>query len=390
MKKLYAEADELIARLGVSLDARRAASGLTLAEQQTVEIARALSLNVKVLIMDEPTASLSAHEVDLLLTIVKSLKARGVAIIYISHRLDEIFRIADRVTVLRDGKHISTNPISKVTHEAMVRDMVGRAINQFAVKTAPNEVGDVLLRVKDLGHDGVFANVSFDLHKGEVLCFAGLIGSRRTDVGLALFGVQPASTGTIQMAENMISIETPQTAMQLGIAYVSEDRRKLGLAMTMPIFANMSLPSLSNFLGRFGVIDRKAELESADNYRQQLNIRSPNVTVDVGKLSGGNQQKVMLAKWLETKPQVLIFDEPTRGVDVGAKAEVHNIIRELAKQGVAIIVISSDLPEVLALADRILVMREGRQMGLFDISEATQESVMALATGQSRLQDYAS
>jgi rhamnose transport system ATP-binding protein len=389
-RKLYADAQELIDRLGVTLDVRRAASGLTLAEQQTVEIARALSLNVKVLIMDEPTASLSAHEVDRLMAIVAALKARGVAIIYISHRLDEVFRVADRVTVLRDGKYISTNPVEKVTQGSMIRDMVGRAIDQFALKTAANDHGELRLSVKGLGRANVFENVSFDLHRGEVLCFAGLIGSKRTDVGLALFGVEPAQSGTIEIDGKVCAISTAQDAMALGIAYVSEDRRKLGLAMTMPIFANASLPSLKKFLGRWGIIDTKAEYAMTERYRDQLAIRSPDIATDVGKLSGGNQQKVMLAKWLETHPRILIFDEPTRGIDVGAKAEVHNIIRDLAKQGVAIIVISSDLPEVLALADRILVMREGHQMGIFDIAQATQESIMALATGQSELEAAAS
>jgi rhamnose transport system ATP-binding protein len=389
-RKLYTEADKLIDWIGVTLDVRRAASGLTLAEQQTVEIARALSLNVKVLIMDEPTASLSAHEVDRLMSIVEALKARGVAVIYISHRLDEVFRIADRVTVLRDGKHISTNDVSKVTNVSMVRDMVGRAIDQFAVKTAANAHGEKILSVKGLGREGVFENVSFDLHRGEVLCFAGLIGSKRTDVGLALFGIDPAQSGVIEIDGKAVSIQTSQQAMDHGVAYVSEDRRKLGLAMTMPIFANASLAALRKFLGHFGLIDRKTENAMAEGYRDQLSIRSPNVTIDVGKLSGGNQQKVMLAKWLETKPRILIFDEPTRGVDVGAKAEVHNIIRDLAKKGVAVIVISSDLPEVLALADRILVMREGRQMGIFPIAGATQENIMALATGQTAIEALAS
>jgi rhamnose transport system ATP-binding protein len=355
---------------------------LTLAEQQTVEIARALSLNVRVLIMDEPTASLSAHEVDKLMAVVAALKARGVGIIYISHRLEEIFRVADRVTVMRDGKHISTRPVAEVTQAKMVSDMVGRAVDKFAMKTAANDHGEKLLSVKHLSRDGVFHDVSFNLHKGEVLCFAGLIGSRRTDVGLALFGVEPATTGQVSIGDETVKITSPQQAVELGIAYVSEDRRKLGLAMTMPIFANTSLPSLRKFLRAFGLIDRVAERKMAEGYRDQLTIRSPDVLIDVGKLSGGNQQKVMLAKWLETHPRILIFDEPTRGVDVGAKAEVHNIIRKLAKDGVAIIVISSDLPEVLALADKVLVMREGRQMGIFDIADASQEKIMALATGQ--------
>ncbi len=380
-RQLYKQSDALIAKLGVTLDVRRAASGLTLAEQQTVEIARALSLNVKVLIMDEPTASLSAHEVERLLTIARALKASGVAVLYISHRLDEIFQIADRVTVLRDGKHISTRPIAEVTHDTMVRDMVGRAVDLFALKTKPNPHGKKLLEVSGLHREGVFRDVSFDLHKGEVLCFAGLVGSRRTDVGLALFGVNPATAGRIAIDGNEVKITSPKQAMAHGIAYVSEDRRKLGLAMTMPIYANVSLPSLKNFLRRFGLIDRKSERAMAEGYRQQLSIRSPDVAIDVGKLSGGNQQKVMLAKWLETKPSLLIFDEPTRGVDVGAKAEVHNIIRELARAGVAIIVISSDLPEVMALADRILVMREGHQMGIFSIADSTQENIIGVATG---------
>ena len=350
--KLYAEADALIAQLGVALDAHRPASGLTLAEQQTVEIARALSLKVKVLIMDEPTASLSAHEVERLLAIARTLKAQGVSVLYISHRLDEIFRVADRVTVLRDGKHISTKPVSKVTHETLVKDMVGRAIDTFAVKTKANPRGDTVLSVNRLARQGIFSDVSFDLHAGEVLCFAGLVGSRRTDVGLALFGVEPATSGEIFVAGKAVRIRSAQQAMEEGIAYVSEDRRKLGLAMTLPIFSNITLPSLARFLKALGWIDRAAERTVAETYREQLSIRSPDTATHVGKLSGGNQQKVMLAKWLETKPRILIFDEPTRGIDVGAKAEVHNIIRSLAKEGVAIIAISSDLPEVLALADR--------------------------------------
>lgn len=380
--EIYREAEALIAPLGVKLDVRRAASGLTLAEQQTVEIARALSLNVKVLIMDEPTASLSAHEVARLLDIARALKAQGVAVIYISHRLDEIFRIADRVTVIRDGQHISTKPITEVTEDGLVKDMVGRALESFAVKTAANPHGETLLSVKDLACAGVFSGITFDLHKGEVLCLAGLVGARRTDVALSLFGIAPATTGTITLAGSEVRITTPQQAMELGLAYVSEDRRKLGLAMPLAIFANISLASLKKLLKPFGLIDRAAEAAMAETYRKRLAIRATDTKTEVGKLSGGNQQKVMLAKWLETKPRVLIFDEPTRGIDVGAKAEVHAIIRQLASEGVAILVISSDLPEVMALADRVLVMREGRQAGILPVEDATQERVIALAAGQ--------
>jgi rhamnose transport system ATP-binding protein len=389
-RDLYSKAEKIINRLGVSLEVKRAAAGLTLAEQQTVEIARALSLNVKVLIMDEPTASLSAHEVDRLHAITRALKESGVAVIYISHRLEEIFTIADRVTVLRDGKHISTRPVAQVTQAGMVRDMVGRAVDDFAMKKAANPVGQKILSVKGLGRTSVFTDISFDLHQGEVLCFAGLIGSRRTDIGLAIFGVEPADQGQIEIDGKTCTIKTAQDSMAQGIAYVSEDRRKLGLAMLMPIVINTSLASLHKFTRRLGFVDRKAEQAMAEGYRKQLSIRSPDVAIEVGKLSGGNQQKVMLAKWLETKPRILIFDEPTRGIDVGAKTEVHNIIRELASQGVAIIVISSDLPEVLALADRILVMREGRQKAIFDIAEANQEKIMAIATADQEKAAFAS
>jgi len=380
--ELYREAEALIAPLGVTLDVRRSASGLMLAEQQTVEIARALSLRVKVLIMDEPTASLSAHEVTRLLGIARALRDRGVAVIYISHRLDEIFRVADRVTVIRDGAHISTRPIAEVTEQGMVRDMVGRALESFAVKTAANPHGDVLLAVDGLGRRGVFEGISFDLARGEVLCLAGLVGARRTDVALALFGIAPATVGEIRLDGVPVQITTPAQAMSLGLAYVSEDRRKLGLALPLPIFVNISMASLRKIAGALGLIDRKAEDRMAHGYRDALSIRAAQTTIDVGKLSGGNQQKVMLAKWLETRPRVMIFDEPTRGIDVGAKAEVHNIIRRLASEGVAVLVISSDLPEVLALADRVLVMREGRQAGILPIAEATQERVIALAAGQ--------
>lgn len=380
-KRMSAEAARLIAQLGVTLDVHRAASGLTLAEQQTVEIARALSLNVKVLIMDEPTASLSAHEVARLLGIARALKAKGVAVIYISHRLDEIFEVADRVTVIRDGQHISTRPIAEVTPDGMVREMVGRAISSFAVKTEGNPHGASVLRLEGLGRAGVFRGISFDLAAGEVLCLAGLVGARRTDVGLAIFGIAPATEGRILIDGAPVTIRSPAEAMARGIAYVSEDRRKMGLAMSLPIFANISLASLGKLLGAFGLIDRAAEIAMAEKYRKALAIKAADVTTQVGKLSGGNQQKVMLAKWLETNPRILIFDEPTRGVDVGAKAEVHNIIRQLAQDGVAVLVISSDLPEVLALADRVLVMREGRQAGILQIAEATQEKVIGMAAG---------
>ncbi len=384
-RDMYDNARDIIRTLGVTLDVDIPASGLTLAEQQTVEIARAISLKVRVLIMDEPTASLSAHEVTQLMNVVRTLREQGVAILYISHRLEEVFEIADRVTVLRDGQHISTNPIADVTSDGLIRDMVGREIDDFFGKRTKRTRQDVLLSVRGLTKENVFTDINFDIHRGEVLCFAGLIGARRTDVGLALFGIEPADRGEVSFEGQPVEITTPEQAIALGIAYSSEDRRKLGLAMSMSITANASLPTLRKYLSGLGLIHRSDESAMAESYRQKLNIRTPSIHTTVGTLSGGNQQKVMLSKWLNVKPKLLIFDEPTRGIDVGAKAEVHQIVNELAAEGVAVIVISSDLPEVLAMADRILVMREGQQMGIFDAEDATQENIMSLATGQTTL-----
>lgn len=384
-RDMYAKADQLIARLGMSLEVDRAASGLTLAGQQTVEIARALALDVKVLIMDEPSASLSAHEVEQLLRIARALKAEGVAVVYISHRLEEVVEIADRVTVLRDGQHVSTRDIADVTTERMIAEMVGRDASEFFAREKSHATDKVALSIEGLTVDGAFSDITFDVHAGEVVCLAGLVGARRTDVALSVFGVMPAESGTIAINGKTVTITSPKQAMALGVAYISEDRRKLGLAMPMSVIANTTLATLDQFLWKLGLINRRRERGVAEKFRQRLNIRTPNVDISVGTLSGGNQQKVMLSKWLNAEPSIMIFDEPTRGIDVGAKAEVHEIIHELAANGVAVMVISSDLPEVLSLADRVVVMREGRQMGIFDGGEATQENVMHLATGQSHV-----
>ena len=381
--ELHRRARALIDRIGMKLDVGRIASGLTLAEQQAVEIARALSQDVRVLIMDEPTASLSAHEAGELRRIARQLADEGVAVVYISHRLEEIFEIAHRVTVIRDGSHISTKPIAEVTSEGLIADMVGREVGNFFAKQPSTARPEVILSVKDLACGDTFRGVSFDLHRGEVLAMAGLIGARRTDVALSLFGIRPATGGTVTFKGKPHAPRDAAEAIAAGIAYVSEDRRKLGLAMPMPIYANITLATLGKVLTRFGLVDRAREHDVAETYRKRLNIRTPDVNAAVGNLSGGNQQKVMLAKWLELHPDLLIFDEPTRGIDVGAKAEVHDLIRAFAAAGGAVIVISSDLPEVLAMGDRILVMREGRQMGILPHDGATQHSIMRLATGAS-------
>jgi len=384
-RALRKKAHELIDRIGMTLDVDRIASGLTLAEQQAVEIARALSQDVRVLIMDEPTASLSAHEAEQLRRIATTLAGQGVAVVYISHRLEEIFEIADRVTVIRDGQHISTRPINEVTSDGMIADMVGREVGNYFEKAPSHAQPETMLEVRGLAREGVFSDIDFDLHKGEILCMSGLVGARRTDVALALFGAVPATAGTVLYKGETVNFTKPRQAIDAGIAYVSEDRRKFGLAMPMGISANVSLATLSDFVSSFGLVDRRGEAEMAEAYRKRLNIRTPSVDIAVEMLSGGNQQKVMLAKWLNLQPDLLIFDEPTRGIDIGAKAEVHDLIRAFVAEGGAAIVISSDLPEVLAMGDRILVMREGRQMGIVDNADATPEGIMALATGQSTL-----
>jgi rhamnose transport system ATP-binding protein len=346
-----------------------------------VEIAKAISLDVRILIMDEPTASLSAHEVDQLFKLARALKGSGVSILFISHRMEEVFSIADRVTVLRDGRFVSTHPASEVTPDSAISDMVGRHMEDLFVKTE-QEQGDLLLSVRGLSKENVFHDINFDVHAGEVVGFAGLVGSRRTDVALALFGIETADAGTITFDGQAITIRTPQQAVKLGIAYVTEDRRQLGLTMPMSITTNISLPTLKQYTNRLGLIQQRQERQTAESFRQRLAIRTPSVQQAAGTLSGGNQQKVVLSKWLNTQPRLLILDEPTRGIDVGAKAEVHQIIDELAQQGMGIIMISSDLPEVLAMSDRIVVMREGRQMATLDRQEATQERVMTAAMGR--------
>ena len=379
--KMKRDAEAILKQLDVKLDVQQPARGLTLAAQQTVEIAKAISLKVRVLIMDEPTASLSAHEVKQLFKLANTLKQQGVAILFISHRMEEVFEIADRVSVFRDGKWISTKPRAEVTADGAIRDMVGREVNDLFAKTE-NVRSDVVLSVKNLGREGAFTGMNFEVYRGEVLGFAGLVGARRTDVGLSLFGIEPADVGEIIFEGKTVKITSPQQAMKIGIAYASEDRRALGLVMPMSLTSNISLPMLREYLGALGRINFGAEHKTAEQFRERLTIRTPTVDVPVAKLSGGNQQKVMLSKWLNAKPQLLILDEPTRGIDVGAKAEVHHMINDLAAQGLGIILISSDMPEVLGMSDRILVMREGRQMGIFTRAEATQEKILTAAMGQ--------
>ncbi len=377
---MYQDAAQILERLDLDIDPRMPAVGLTVANQQGVEIAKAISLEVRVLIMDEPTAALSAHEVDRLFQQVRSLRDSGVSVLFISHRLDEVFELADRITVLRDGRHISTRTVAEVTEESLIKEMVGRDPSDFfAWSDRPR--GEVVLRVESLTRRGVFEDVSFQVSEGEILGFAGLVGAGRTDVGLALFGVSPADSGSVELDGIPVELESPRDALELGIAYLSEDRRQLGLSLPQSVTSNITLATLPRYTSSIGLLNAPAERQDAGSLAEKLTIRTPSLATPVSQLSGGNQQKTMLAKWLNTNPRVLILDEPTRGIDVGAKTDVHHLIDELARSGIAIIVISSDLPEVLAMSDRVLVMREGRVRGVFDRDEATQERVMTAAVG---------
>ncbi len=381
-KRMYREVDQLLESLGVSLSSRTPVQGLSVAEQQLVEIAKALSLRARVLVLDEPTAALSSHEVEELFSIVKQLRERGVAVLFVSHRLEEVFKIADRLTVFRDGTHIITAPVSEMDTEEIIKHMVGRELSNLFPKREV-EIGEVVLEVRHLTRPGVFADVSFQLRRGEILGFAGLVGAGRTEVARVLFGLDRAESGEIWLKGKKVHIRSPRHAMNYGIAYVPEDRHQHGLVMNFSIAANITLPILQQ-VSRLGLVDPRREQKIAGEYSSQLQVRSTGVEQLVNALSGGNQQKVVLSKWLATNPSVLILDEPTRGIDVGAKAEVHRIISDLAAKGLAIILISSELPEVLAVADQVIVLQEGRVTGTFTRSEATQERVMFAATGQDR------
>jgi rhamnose transport system ATP-binding protein len=377
-KRMYQEASLLLQRLGSSLDPRTKARELSVAQQQVVEIARALSINAKVLIMDEPTSSLTQGEVEELFTIVRQLKAAGTAIVFISHRLEELFALADRVTILRDGTYVGTQPMANVTTEDLIRMMVGRNLDQLFPKQAVT-AGEVILQVEGLTVEGTFSDVSFELRRGEIVGMAGLIGAGRTNVARAIFGIEPATAGTIKLDGKPVAIKSPETAMKLGIGYVPEDRKEQGLVLEMNIAQNITLPILKRF-ARLGWLNSKNELETAKTSSKQLEVKMAGVDQQAGQLSGGNQQKVVLAKWLGTKPRVLILDEPTRGIDVGTKAAVHQLMSSLAAEGIAILMISSELPEILGMSDRILVMRAGRLTGQFSRAEATQENLMSAAT----------
>jgi len=377
--ELNRTAQRLFENLGVKQSVSVPVRGLSVADQQLVEIAKSLSLDARVLVMDEPTASLSSHEVERLFTIIRQLRGRGVAILFVDHRMEEVFEIADRVSVLRDGRHVITAAINELNPADAIRHMVGRRLETLFPKEQAT-IGEIALEVRGLTRRGVFSNASFQVRRGEILGLAGLVGAGRTEIARVLFGIDRADAGEVLVAGKHAEIKSPKDAMRLGIVYVPEDRHEQGLVLDFSIAANVSLPIVER-LSRLLVVDRAQERQIATDYSKQLQVRSTGVEQVASGLSGGNQQKVVLAKWLATKPTVLLLDEPTQGVDIGAKAEVHRIISQLAGQGMAIVLISSELLEVLGMADRIVVLHEGRVAAEFARDDATQERVMAAATG---------
>jgi rhamnose transport system ATP-binding protein len=375
-----ARARELLARVGASIDIDAPASTLRMAEQQLVEIARAMGAKARVLLMDEPTAALSDREAERLFELIAELRASGVAVLYISHRLEELHRVADRVTVLRDGKLVATRPMADTDRAELIRLMVGREVSAIFPKREV-EMGAVALCARSLGHcaTGV-RDVSFELRAGEILGVAGLVGSGRTELCRVLFGLDPADSGDLALGGRAVRITSPAKAVASGLAYVPEDRRRHGVVPEMSVTANTTLAVLRE-VAAHGFLNFAREREIAAGFVERFAIKTASLQSPVSTLSGGNQQKVALARWLAARPSVLILDEPTQGVDVGAKAEIHRLMGDLAEEGLAILMVSSELPEVLGMSDRVLVMRQGALAGILDRAAATPESIMTLALG---------
>jgi rhamnose transport system ATP-binding protein len=375
------EVDTLLQSLGVNLRAERLVRGLSIADQQVVEIAKALSLNANVLIMDEPTAALSLTEVERLFAIVRSLRERNAAILFITHRLDEVFALTQRLTIMRDGLKVFDAMTADMTIDSIVSKMVGRDLDTFYPK-ADVAPGEVRLSVRGLTRDGVFKNVSFEVRAGEIVALAGLVGAGRSEVARAIFGIDHVDAGEVRIAGKPLQLGRPQAAVRAGLALVPEDRRAQGLALELSIARNASLTVLGRLV-KHGLISSRSENTLAADWGRRLRLKASDLDAPVGTLSGGNQQKVVLGKWLATGPKVLIIDEPTRGIDVGAKAEVYRTLAELVREGMAVLMISSELPEVLGMADRILVMHEGRISADIARADANEERVMSAALGAS-------
>ncbi len=378
--EMHRMTEHLFRRLNIHVDPEEEVRNLTVATRQVIEIAKAVSFESDVLIMDEPTSALTDREVDHLFQIIADLKAHGVGIVYITHKMDEVFQISDDVSIFRDGKYIATHLAKEIDRDTIIREMVGRDLTDMFPKEDV-AIGEVMLSVKNLSLKGVFSNVSFDLHKGEILGLAGLVGSGRTNVAETLFGVTPATSGEIVIDGKPMKIDSPNTAMHAGMAFLTEDRKETGCFLVLSVLENIEMAVLQDRFVKGGFVAQRSLTAECQDLKEVLRIKTPTLHEIIGNLSGGNQQKALVARWLLTKPRILIMDEPTRGIDVGAKSEIHRLISKLAGEGLAVIMISSEMPEILGMSDRIMVMHEGRMTGILDRSEADQVSIMHLASG---------
>ncbi|ANA81863.1 ABC transporter related protein [Paenibacillus vortex V453] len=379
MKQMKALAKEQFRKLAVTIPLTQEAGLCSVGQQQMIEIAKALMTQAKVIIMDEPTAALTEREIEKLFDVIRSLKKEGVSIVYISHRMEEIFTICDRITVMRDGKSVDTQAIPDTSFDEVVKKMVGRELTERYPARQPSP-GETVLEVKNISGKGRFENVSFSVRAGEIVGVSGLMGAGRTEMMRAIFGLDPLDSGEVWVRGKKVSIRKPDDAVKHGIGFITEDRKDEGLVLDFSVRENMALPNLFSFSSR-GFISGKKEQDFVDTLTKRLQIKTHSSETQARNLSGGNQQKVVIAKWIGIGPSVLILDEPTRGVDVGAKREIYQLMNELTERGVAILMVSSELPEVLGMSDRILVVHEGRISGELDHEQATQEQIMTLATG---------
>ena len=379
-KKLNNQAKDLFKKLNLDLNPKTKVQNLTVAKQQMVEIAKALSFNSKILIMDEPTTALTETEIEVLFEIINSLREKGVGIIYISHRMDELKRISDRITVMRDGTYIDTLTTAETEMSKVIQLMVGRHVYIESKPNIAEGEKETVLQMKNISTKALLKDVSFELKKGEILGFAGLMGAGRTEVARVLFGADPAISGTINLRGNEVKIKSPAAAVKHGIGYLSEDRKQFGLLVNMDVKSNIALATIKDYQSKMKFVSDSKIKKTAVKYVEQLKIKTPSVDQQIRFLSGGNQQKVVIAKWLQRECDILIFDEPTRGIDVGAKGEIYKLLDELAASGKSIIMISSELPEILRMSHRIVVMAEGKITGVLSSEEATQEKIMEYAT----------
>ncbi len=376
-------AEELLAAIGVALDVWRPMNSLSTAQEQLVQIAAAVGSEPRILVFDEPTSSLSEPEAQALFLLIEKLKTRGLTMIYVSHRMPELFRLCDKISILRDGHYVGTLAKAEMTHDAVVRMMIGRSVAEYFPQHIDAPAGEVVLRVRGLSSPGKFRDISFEVRAGEIVGFAGLVGAGRSEVAKAIFGLDPRATGEVELDGKALPLGSIKDSLRAGVGLVPEDRKRQGCVLGMPCRANISMAILDR-LGRFGVLDQAREKTIATDYFSRLRVKAASLEAPVNSLSGGNQQKVVLAKWLARGGRLLIVDEPTRGVDVGAKAAIHALIDELAREGLAVILISSELPEVINLSTRVLVLREGSLAGELPRSKATQDSVLRLMAGVAR------